>query len=88
MKAFSVFYSNEREIHLLQKLAKRLQAQLEVMTRSTYEIMAKAPEGYVWVDNGQEEIYEQQWDGESRRQVKNNLAERMSKGLTSTTELV
>lgn len=66
---------------MLQVLAKRLQAKLVVMTRDVYEITARAPEGYVWADNGCEEISDSQWDGESRRHVKQNMIERMQKGL-------
>ena len=71
---------NER-YHLLKKLAYRLQAQLEEMTSSTFEITARAPEGYVWADNGQEELHDQQWEGEGRNIVRKNIAERMRKGL-------
>ena len=66
---------------MIQVLAKRLKAHLVIMTRGVYEISAKAPEGYVWADNGQTEIHDQQWEGESRRDVKENMLERMQKGL-------
>ena len=67
---------------MLKKLAELLQAQLEEMTRGTFEIMAKAPDGYVWIDNGQPEMYEEQFEYEERSDVKKNLAERMQKGLS------
>jgi len=71
----------ERESHLLKKLATLLQAQLVIMTRSTYEVVAQAPAGYVWADNGQEELSDQQWDGETKQSVNQNMVSRMRKGL-------
>ncbi len=66
---------------MLKKLAKLLQAQLVIVTRSTYEVVAQAPAGYVWADNGQAELCDQQWDGETKESVNHNIADRMRKGL-------
>lgn len=66
---------------MLQVLAKRLKANLIIMTHSAYEITVQAPKGYVWADNGQEEIHDQQWNSESRKQIKQNVIQRMQKGL-------
>ena len=67
---------------MIEKLRKLLNAEVIEMTTSTYEIIAKAPAGHVWVDNGQDEICDSQWEGETRTDVKRGLAERMSRGLT------
>ncbi len=66
---------------MLQLLANRLKAKLVIMTRDAYEISARAPKGYVWADNGYDEISDTQWEGESRRDVKENMLQRMQKGL-------
>lgn len=71
----------ESENHLLKKLSKILKANLIVMTGTTYEIVVKAPRGYVWVDNGLEELSDSQWDGDSKQMVNKNVLERMQKGL-------
>lgn len=66
---------------MLEKLAKRLQAQVIIVTTGTFEIIARAPKGYAWADNGQEEITDQIWEGETKSQIKRNVAERMLQGL-------
>lgn len=71
----------ESEDHLLQKLKKLMRAEIIEMTTDTFEIIARAPEGYVWADNGQDEISDAQWAGETKKDVKRNIAERMQKGL-------
>lgn len=66
---------------MLNKLAKLLSAEITEMHHGTFEITARAPKGYVWADNGQEEIHDEQWEGEGRNKVRKNIAERMQKGL-------
>ena len=66
---------------MLESLARRLQAQVIIITTGTFEIIARTPKGYAWADNGQEEITDQIWEGETKNQVKRNVVERMQKGL-------
>lgn len=69
---------------MIELLKKMLCVEVAEMTVNTYEIIAKAPDGYVWVDNGQDELTDSQWEGETREDVKRNFAERMRKGLEKT----
>ncbi len=66
---------------MLKKLAKYFKAEIVEMTTGTYEVIAKAPEGMVWADNGQSELTDEQWPGEGKNKVRKNIADRMQKGL-------
>lgn len=78
---FIFFRLIQKGFNLLKKLAKILRAEIVEIHQSTFEVIVRAPKGHVWIDNGQEEICDQQWEGESRRQVKENIVERMKLGL-------
>ena len=66
---------------MLKKLAKMLSAEIIEMHNSTFEVVARAPKGYVWADNGTEELHDEQWPGDGKNKVRKNIAERMQKGL-------